>query len=453
MQVNNSKLFSLSLVGLMASSPSYGEEIVPLEEAVKPNILIIIADDLGWCDVGFHGSEIRTPNIDKLAKTGICFSQHYAMPTSTPTRVSLMTGKYPSRYGVISPDYGEVIDLGDPTLASILAENGYFTAISGKWHMGSPPYTPLKYGFRSSYGYFHGQIDPYTHEYKTETDLASRESWHRNDDYIVEEGHATDLITAEAIRVIKEKRDEPFFLYVAYSVPHTPLNEPEEWVSFYDELNIESSRKWFAASVSHMDDGIGKIMDTLEKTGKRKNTVVLFLSDNGGQHSWESKTEYRGKYADMPYTVLGNNFPLRGWKGELYEGGIRVPAIINWSEKLPAGVLKVPVHVSDWLPTICDLTGCGKNLHKLHLDGKNIWPLLIGKSEVEEERTFYWKTGKNFAVREGWWKLVIHRDSGKAELYDLRSDFRETHDLSEVNPEKVEHMIELLERFKKDDRE
>lgn len=205
-------LLGISVAGLATlTAAGHGKEVRQPEAPFKPNILIIIPDDLGWSDVGYHGSIIQTPNIDKLAVNGIRLEQHYVMPTCTPTRVSLMTGKFPSRYGITGPDYGEVIDLGDPTLASILKENGYFTAIAGKWHMGSPPYTPLKYGFRSSYGYFDGQIDPYTHEYKTETELTDRRSWHRNDEYLDEEGHVTDLLTAEAIRIIEEDREEPFF--------------------------------------------------------------------------------------------------------------------------------------------------------------------------------------------------------------------------------------------------
>lgn len=454
MKFTHQKLLSLSMVGLMTISTS-GNEVESRQNAPssKPNILIIIPDDLGWSDVGYHGSVIQTPNIDKLAETGIRLEQHYVMPTCTPTRVSLMTGKYPSRYGITGPDYGEVIDLGDPTLASVLKENGYFTAIAGKWHLGSPPYTPLKYGFQSSYGYFDGQIDPYTHEYKTETELTKRESWHRNDEYLVEEGHVTDLLTAEAIRIIEEVREEPFLLYVAHHVPHYPLDEPEEWLSLYDEPGMHPSRKLFAASVSHMDDSIGKIIDALERTGKRENTLILFLSDNGGQHSWHSNTEYRGKYADKPHSVLGNNYPLHGWKGDLYEGGIRVPAIANWPGKLDPGVVNFPLHMSDWLPTLCNLTGIEMDLKKLKMDGKNVWPLLIGKQNVAEERTLYWKTKQNFAVRKGNWKLLVHRNSGKTELFNLENDFRETRDLSEANPEIAEQLKKLLGEFQKDDRE
>ncbi len=454
MNLNKQKLLGLSMAGLMTFPFGCKEERpITASSPDKPNILILLPDDLGWADVGYHGSEVKTPNIDELANSGTILNQHYVMPTCTPTRVSLLTGLYPSRYGVLGPAYGEVIDMGDPTLASILAEDGYFTAIDGKWHMGSPPYTPLKYGFQSSYGYFDGQIDPYTHEYKTETELTGRQSWHRNDEYLDESGsHVTDLITAEAVRIIEEERDEPFFLYVAHHVPHFPLDEPEEWLSVYDDYPMmHPSRKLFASSVTHMDDGIGEIIDAIDRTGQRENTLIIFISDNGGQMSWHSETEYEGRYADKPHVVLGNNFPLRGWKTELYEGGIRVPAFLNWPGQLEQGIIDFPIHVSDWLPTICAITNCTQEL-RTDLDGRNIWPMLTGEQPVEGTRPMYWKTNRNYAVRDGRWKLLVHRNNNDVELYDLENDFRETQNLSDVNPEKVEHMMALLEAFKKDDR-
>ncbi len=453
-KINKPKLLGLSLAGLTALFTSCNDEgSQGAESSESPNIVFILPDDLGWSDVGYLGSDIETPNIDELAETGLRMNQHYVMPTCTPTRVGLITGKYPSRYGVTGPDYGEVIDQGDPTLASLLSENGYYTSISGKWHMGSPPYTPLKYGFESSYGYFDGQIDPYTHNYKMEREETSRRSWHRNDEYLDEEGHATDLITREAIRIIEEEREQPFFLYVAYSVPHYPLNEPEKWTSMYDDVTFtHPSRKWFAASVTHMDAGIGRIIDALERTGQRENTLVVFVSDNGGQLSWHSEDQYKGRYADKPHKVLGNNFPLRGWKGDLYEGGIRVPAVVNWPGQVEQGSLDMPVHISDWLPTLYDLSGGDQLSEGLNLDGRNIWPFLTGEQSIPETRTMYWKTGQAYAVREGRWKLLVHRNSDKTELFDLEDDFRETNDLSEEKPEKVEHLMELLEKFKEDDR-
>ena len=423
-----------------------------IEEEFKPNIIVILPDDLGWNDVGYQGSFIQTPIMDQLVANGAIFTQHYVMPTCTPSRVSLITGKYPSRYGVLSPAYGEVIDEGDVTLASLLKEQGYHTAISGKWHMGSPPYTPLKYGFESSYGYFDGQIDPYTHEYKRETEFTQYQSWHRNDEFLKEEGHATDLITREAVRVIKETNDRPFFLYVAYSVPHYPLSEPEEWTALYEDYHIAESRKWYAASVSHMDDGIGQIIEALDETGKRNNTLVLFVSDNGGQDSWYSNSDYHGDYADKPHDVLGNNFPLRGWKVDLYEGGIRVPAFANWPGVIQAGMeIHTPIHIADWLPTLAYLAQGQSDVEDLLLDGENIWPLFDPDLPTYEAHPFYWKVREGSAVRDGKWKLISFTN-GNVELYDLEADFRETTNRASQYPEEVQRLMNLLADFQKDDR-
>ncbi|MDN3686260.1 sulfatase-like hydrolase/transferase [Cyclobacterium jeungdonense] len=418
-----------------------------------PNILVIVPDDLGWSDVGYQGSEILTPNIDRLARNGKILEQFYVMPTCTPTRVSLMTGKFPSRFGVLAPAYGEVIDLGAPTLPSLLQEAGYFTAIVGKWHMGSPPYTPLKYRFDQSYGYFDGQIDPYTHEYKTETAQTDRKSWHRNDHYLEEEGHVTDLLTAEAVAIIREPREKPFFLYLAHHVPHYPLDEPKKYLSLYDDRpQMHPSRKLFAASVSHLDEGIGKILQALEETGQRENTVILFLSDNGGQKSWSSTDQYRGKYADKPHVVLGNNFPLRGWKGDLYEGGIRVPGIINWEGRLPSGKISVPIHMSDWLPTLLEISGTTTQ-EANQLDGESVWTYLQNpQTRPATARSFYWKIKGASAVRQGDWKLVV-REDGRTELYQLKDDFRETQDQSKQHPNKVKSLMTLLESYQKSDRD
>ncbi|SHM79670.1 Arylsulfatase A [Cyclobacterium lianum] len=442
-------IFPMLVASLFASERGFDKKP---NLPVKPNILFILPDDLGWADVGYHGSEIKTPNIDRLARSGKILSQHYVMPTCTPTRVSLMTGKYPSRYGVLAPAYGEVIDLGDPTIASLLAENGYYTAIAGKWHMGSPPYTPLKYGFQSSYGYFDGQIDPYTHEYKTETEQTERRSWHRNDEYLEEGGsHVTDLITAEAIRIIEEERDQPFFLYVAHHVPHYPLSEPEKYHSIYkDELMMHHSRRLFAASVSHLDESIGQIIAALERTGKRKNTLIVFVSDNGGQQSWQSETEYEGRYADKPHVVLGNNYPLRGWKGSLHEGGIRVPGFVNWPGHLEPGIVDHPIHISDWLPTLYRFTGNG-NKPGTKLDGVDVWPQISANQTPEKPKAMYWKIRNTQAVRKGDWKLLLH-SNGDAELYHLKPDFRETRNLKERHPEKVEELVALIEQFQAGDR-
>jgi arylsulfatase A-like enzyme len=425
------------------------EQVAPNRKQVKrPNIVFIIADDLGWADIGYHGSEIETPNLDRLAKQGVRFEQHYVMPTCTPTRVGLMTGRYPSRYGVLSPAYGKIFDDDTVTLAEALRKSGYTTSISGKWHMGSAPdYTPRKYGFDSSYGYFDGQIDPYTHHYKT-----GARSWHRNDQYVDEEGHATDLITDEAVRVIESDHAAPFFLYVAYSVPHTPLAEPDKWIAPYEGRIKDASRRLYAASVTHMDYGIGRIIDALDRGALRENTLVVFVSDNGGQKSWQSKTEYKGRYADKPQNVLGDNRPLRGWKGDVYEGGIRVPALANWPGVLKPWSVASPVHIVDWMPTLCTLVGysAGKDLK---WDGKDVWPLICGRTTNAQPRLMYWKTPNAYAVRQGNWKLVVGKKKKDAELYDLSADPYEKTDLASQYPERANDLKQLLATVSAQDRE
>jgi len=417
------------------------------EKRKRPNIIFIIADDLGWADIGYHGSEIQTPNLDRLAKQSVRFERHYVMPTCTPTRVGLMTGRYPSRYGVLSPAYGKIFDDDTVTLPGALQNCGYKTYISGKWHMGSPPeFTPCKYGFDASYGYFHGQIDPYTHHYKTGV-----RSWHRNDAYLDEEGHATDLITNEAIRIIESDHDKPFFLYVAYSVPHFPLDEPEKWTRIYNGKIKEQSRLWYAASVTHMDAGIGDIVDAVDRQDIREDTLIIFVSDNGGQKSWHDKKQYKGRYAEKPHTVLGNNRPLRGWKGEVYEGGIRAPALANWPGVLEPRSLSASMHIVDWMPTLCKLAGYSPQ-RDLRWDGRDIWPLICGRTIAGEPRTFYWKTPNAFAIRQGDWKLVTDKQQKNFELYDVINDPYEEHDVDRRYPKRVNELKRLLANVSADDR-
>ena len=413
----------------------------------KPNIIFIIADDLGWADIGYHGSQVQTPNLDKLAKQSVRFGRHYVMPTCTPTRVGLMTGRYPSRYGVLSPAYGKIFDDDTVTLAAALRGCGYKTSMSGKWHMGSPPEcTPLKYGFDTSYGYFHGQIDPYTHHYKTGV-----RSWHHNDQYLTEEGHATDLITDEAVRIVESDHDKAFFLYVAYSVPHFPLDEPKKWTLMYEGKIKDPSRLLYAASVTHMDTEIGRIVDAVDRKGIRENTLIVFVSDNGGQKSWHSKTEYKGRYADKAHDVLGDNLPLRGWKGDVYEGGIRVPALANWPGVLEPGSMLAPVHVVDWMPTFCKLAGYSPK-RDLKWDGEDIWPLIQARAAHAKPRTLYWKTPGAQAIRHGDWKLIVDKQQRVVGLYDVVADPYEENDMAQRYPDRVNALEQLLNRVSADDR-
>jgi len=402
-----------------------------LADPHPPNIIIIVADDLGWNDVGYHGSEILTPTIDKLAQEGIELDRFYVHSVCSPTRASLLTGRYPSRYGILSPLGDEpVFPSGTITIAKLLQRNGYRTAISGKWHLGTVPEArPMKLGFDSSYGYLRGQIDPYTHLYKN-----GNKTWHRNDTLIDEEGHATDLITDGAIRCIEQSHEQgkPFFLYVAYSVPHFPLEEPGNWIDLYDQKIANESRRLYAASVSHMDEGIGRIMTVLGKNKIEENTVVMFFSDNGGQESWHSKTQYNGKFKGND--VLGDNRPLRDWKTSFYDGALRVPALLIWKGKLSNGKVSEAINVADIFPTIAGLAGADIP-NELTIDGIDFWPFVEGPS-FSEERIMYWRMNKGMALKKGDWKLIHHGktpEEGTDELYNIALDPNETKNVAAEN--------------------
>src|SRR5262245_32984742 len=343
-----------------------------------PNILILIADDLGWHDVGYHGSEIRTPYLDRFAAGGVRLERHYVYPTCSPRRAGLLTGRNPSRFGIQAPIAGrseQTLPAAAPTLAKALKTRGYATALFGKWHLGlKPEVGPRQYGFEQTYGYLHGQIDQLTHRYKN-----GDRTWHRNDSFVDEEGHATDLIATEAVKFITAERKQPFFLWVAFSVPHHPVQEEEKWIAPYKETIKDPSRRLYAASITHMDAAIGRLVEALEKSGRLKDTLIVFTSDNGGQKDWVSKTDYEGKHGPNP--TLGDNRPLRGWKTELYEGGIRVPAFVSWNGRLQSGTVNQTISYLDWLPTIGHLAGVEPKA-EWKLEGRNVWPLLSGQGKA-----------------------------------------------------------------------
>ena len=244
--------------------------------------------------MSFHGSEIKTPNIDLLAKNGIQLNRFYVNPTCSPSRASLLTGMPASRMGIVAPISGrseKTLPDSLVTLPQALKKAGYKTALMGKWHLGLKPESgPKAYGFDYSYGFLHGQIDQYSHHYKN-----GDPSWHRQGKLIEEEGHATDLITKEALNWLSENKSQNFFLQLAYSAPHVPLQEPEEWKNKYNFIENES-RKDYAAAMSHLDDAIGKVLKKLEQLNLKENTIILFLSDNGAQENWFPNEQYDGKY-------------------------------------------------------------------------------------------------------------------------------------------------------------
>lgn len=413
-------------------------------EPVRPNILLVVADDLGWADVGYHGSELLTPNLDRLVRNGVELDQHYVAPVCSPTRAGLLSGRYCSRFGCTTPTNDLVYPFGTLTLASALASVGYDTCITGKWHLGSKAeWGPRQFGFRHTHGSFAGGVGPWNHLYK---DGPFTRTWHRNDELVEEEGHVTDLIGREAVRFIEMQRDCPFFIYVPFTAVHTPIDEPPEWLDM--NRHIPERRRQFAGSTSHMDHVVGQLVEALDRTGQRENTLLIFFSDNGGARRGDNAS-YPGVHP--PNEVLGLNGPLRGWKAQVYDGGVRTPAFVQWPGMLGPRKLAAPLHVTDWMPTLCGLAGCRPEADP-RWDGADIWPVLQGADAAPAERTLYtagphWRSG---AVREGDWKLVVHRaeaDSSGwcAELFDLGADPGESQDLALDEADRAEHLFARLE--------
>jgi arylsulfatase A-like enzyme len=410
-------------------------------ETPRPNILLIVADDMGWADVGYHDSAIQTPHLDRLAREGVELDQHYVAPMCTPTRAALLTGRYWSRFGNTTPSNTRVLPWETWTLARALKEAGYKTHITGKWHLGSnPEWGPKQFGFDHSHGSLAGGVNPNNHLYKHGP---FSKTWHRNDRLIDEKGHVTDLIGREAVKFIDAKHSKPFFVYVPFTAVHTPFDEPQAWLD--GASHVHPDRQQYAACAQHMDAMIGNMIAALERSGQRKNTLLIFFSDNGGTNGDDSNrypdTKVKGK-------IRGLNTPLRGWKTQLYEGGIRVPAFVNWPGSLKPSKLSTPLHVIDWMPTLCALLEIPKRAGA-KWDGVNIWPTLTGEANQElDDRTLYWQgvRKESAALRQGPWKLVLHRRNGKSriELFNLSTDPNETMNRATEEGPRVAAMLKAL---------
>ncbi len=408
-----------------------------------PNIVIIVADDLGWNDVGFHGSDIKTSNIDNIVKKSAEFNRFYAYHSCTPTRVGLMTGKFPGRLGlnhVLYPQRKGGVPESEVTLAEYLDNYGYNRrACIGKWHLGhsSIKYHPLNQGFTYFYGCYGGLVDYFTHKNANELD------WHKNFETCNDQGYATDLITKEAVKFINDtEKNEPFFLYVPYNAPHSPLQAPEEYLNMYDfdktkpiysDINVlpsdkllpyqigqgNTKRQTYAAMVTAMDIGIGKIYKTLEEKKLLDNTFFLFVSDNGG-------TPYYG----------GSNLPFDGKKGTSKEGGVRVPAFLHYPEKVES-YKKVESVISyvDIYATIKDLVSGIKE----NEDGISFLPTLnSNSSEIHDQRFLY--ISKTSVIQKN-----IKLNEGK--LFDLSNDIKEKNNIIEKNKEQFILMSDTLNKF------
>lgn len=408
-----------------------------------PNFVFIMADDLGWADVAFHGGNAPTPHLDKLAAEGVELTHHYVAPVCSPTRTGLMTGRCWSRFGVTTPQNERALPWDTVTLPRALKSVGYETCLTGKWHLGSKPeWGPNHYGFDHSYGSLAGGVGPWDHHYKKGP---FSETWHRNEKLLTETGHVTDLITHEACEWLGARQGKPFFLYVPFTAVHLPVKEPEEWVSKVPAGITGEVARHYAACIMHLDDSVGRIVAALEKNGQRDNTLLVFTSDNGGSTAENNGQTYpQDGYPAGP--LPGNNKPLRNEKGSVYEGGTRVPCIASWSGRLKAGKHDFPAQITDWMPTFCALAGF-KPEKDLKWDGVNLWPQLA-EGTVPPTRMLYTVAPgfRSRALRLDPWKLVEHKQGEKLkyELYDILADPHETKDLA---GEKANILATMKERL------
>ncbi len=395
----------------------------------RPNIVLILADDLGYGDVGYNGAvDIETPNIDRLAREGVIFSNGYVShPFCGPSRAGLITGRYQARFGMdenlaYAPfDREHGLPPEEKTFAARLKEAGYRTALVGKWHLGAAePFHPLNRGFDFFYGFLGGG-----HDYFRFNAVRSHESLmplSENRNTVGFEGYLTDALTDRAVDFIGERQDSPFFLFLSYSAPHVPLQAPEALIEKYAHVEPQD-RRIYAAMVDSLDRNTGRVLRAIKRAGKRDETLVFFLSDNGGVYPWSIGLEH--------YT-WSDNAPLRAGKTSMFEGGIRVPFAALWPARWPRGeICEQPVISLDIAATALALAGVEDDPEQ-PLDGVNLDPFLRGEAAGPPHEALFWRrrSGNSaaYAVREGDAKLVRDGDAGEAALFDLNSDIGETRD-------------------------
>ena len=434
---------------------------------LRPNVVMIVTDDQGWADIGYNNpARAYTPHLDALAASGARLDQHYVMPQCTPTRVACLTGRLPSRFGghALAASNEPAFPLGTPTMATMLQQAGYKTFLCGKWHLGSTPeHGPLQFGFDHAYGSLTGAVGMYDHRYRKGP---FEFTWHRDGNLIAgsENGrHATDLIADEAVRIIENDHAAPFFLFLPFHAPHTPLDErgrftgqptqldparPNRWLHedeiewFNDpEGRIQSEadpeRRLLLAAVHHVDHAIGRVVDALERKAIRESTLVLFSSDNGPQINWPGNA-----YPDdLKLTDFNQPLPLRGHKCDVWEGGILVPGIISWPGRIPSRRINAPVHIVDWIPTVAEAVNVEPPTEQ---DGLSLWQLLENDAPLPD-RSFYWTWRSPInrrAIRRGDWKMVHYgkdppRTAEDWKLFNLQADPREQHDRASQQPAKA----------------
>lgn len=443
----------------------------------QPNIVILLADDLGYGELGCQGNgQIPTPHIDSIAASGVRFTSGYVTAAfCSASRAGLLTGKYQTRFGYEfnpigakneDPDAG--LPVKEKTLADRLHDVGYTTALIGKWHLGgTAKFHPYRRGFDEFFGFMHeghyfvpppyhsvttmlrrralpgnqkgrwisrdGKLIYSTHMGYDEPDYDADNPIYRGGQPIVEKEYLTDALTREAVDFINRSADRPFFLYLAYNAVHSPLQGADRYMKRFAHID-DVHRRIFAAMLSNLDDSVGDVLAAIEKNELQRDTLVVFLSDNGGPTR----------------ELTSSNLPLRGEKGSMYEGGIRVPFMIRWPGKIPSGeTYDHAVSSLDLLPT----TAAAANISlpkNVATDGINLLPHLIGSKTERPHDTLYWRTGKKAALRHHDWKIVRNSGRGQSaewQMYDLSSDLSESRDLAGTDKSRLDNLVAIWERI------
>jgi arylsulfatase A-like enzyme len=432
------RLVALLVAAAVCATPLLAQQT----RSDRPNIVLIITDDVGYGDLGSYGAtDIKTPNIDRLAREGVRLTDFYANgATCTPTRAALVSGRYQQRFALERPlssraraDSSTGLPATGRSLPRLLTNNGYTTALVGKWHLGyKPEFSPGAHGFGSFFGFKSGYTDYYQH-----TDGDGAPDLFENEQPVTVPGYMTDLITERSVRFIERNRDKPFFIDVAYNAAHWPYQRPDSPSVAIDHAkhlgpfdNPTGTRAQYVAILERADRGVGRIMRALDSLGLSRNTIVIFTNDNGGE--W-----------------LSRNTPLFQNKFTVWEGGIRVPAIIRWPGRIPAGSVSGQVGITmDLTASILAVTGTTVPADAA-LDGVNILPILEQRAP-EVERTLFWRiTGRpQQAVRSGDWKLIF--DGPRPMLFNIRTDIGERNNLIGLRPDIAQRLKPLLEQWQQD---
>jgi len=398
-----------------------------------PNLVILLADDLGYADVGFHGcKDIPTPHIDALARDGVrCTDGYVSGPYCSPTRAGMLTGRYQNRFGHEFNPSGanHGMPTTETTLADRLKKAGYVTGLVGKWHLGSAEqFHPQKRGFDEFFGFLGG-----AHSYFPDKGMAG--GILRGTEKVIEKEYLTDALAREAVAFIERHKAKPFFLFLSFNAVHTPMHADEARLKKFAHIQ-DMQRRIYAAMLSAMDDAIGLVRAKLQAEKLEEDTLIVFFSDNGGP--------------TMQGTTINasSNAPLRGSKRQTLEGGIRVPFVFVWKDVLPKDkVFPWPIIQLDIAPTA--LAAAGVKIDPAwKLDGVDLMPHLLRKAVAQPHQVLYWRFGSQMAVRQGDWKLVKYdRGSGDYELYDLKNDIGESKDLAKAHPERVKELLELWKEW------